>query len=615
MPTPMSTTPPRRARIAPDERPVAAPRAATSSRLGAAAIAALGLGAGVLGAGLLGACAEDPTPLVIARCASDLECGAGKVCEAGECVPKDNVSCASVQGGQAILQPGPPLVEFGEVDDATFFRRVVLRNIGNCTLTLFEANFEGEERSPFECPGCTPDRFPLELFPFREAEVELAFTPAMTGAFRDNLILLSDDAEFPEIRVPVRARFAGVPVPSVLPQELQFGYVPQGRTDRLTVKVANRGTGTAKLVVTAIELEATSTTSFALDTELTEPVEIAPLNQDREAGYEITVKYAPRDINRHLATLVIRTNLSRNGVIRVPLAGTSQTPAKVSVSPTEIRFGEVPLGTSTALPLTIVNEGGSPLEIRYKWGGTGLSTDLSALPQLVPATAPGRFTELNVFVTATAPREITGLLILETNDPARPTITIPVSAQGRDVIGAQVVKVDMGYENGDDSFFGNDFRNVDLTLENPFGLVCNKQNANPTNWGGFGQCSWVGLGATEEPERVVLAGAQQDGTYRVMVTYAEDCASLPTALLSGILGLSIDVILGAILGAPVPGLDPSQISDVIDDICFDKESSTVTLQISINGSTVREVTANLGRKGDYTYPINLVRQNGVFTVQ
>jgi hypothetical protein len=131
----------------------------------------------------------------------------------------------------------------------------------------------------------------------------------------------------------------------------------------------------------------------------------------------------------------------------------------------------------------------------------------------------------------------------------------------------------------------------------------------------LGSALALGLGATEEPERVVLAGAMQDGIYRVMVTYAEDCSSLPTALLSSILGVGIDVVLGAILGAPIPGLDPGRISDVIDNICFDRSSSTVTLAISINGQTVREVSAAVGRKGDYTYPVNLVRQGGVFTVQ
>ena len=566
------------------------------------------------GVSLLAACGDSIEPLVIARCQSDLECGSGKVCELGECKPKDAVSCASVQGGVAILQPGPPLVEFGEVADATYFQSITLRNIGNCTLTLFEARFEQEAASPFECPGCTPDLFPLELFPFREKQIEVAFTPNGVGEFKDNLDLLSDDAEYPEIKVPVRARFVGVPNPSVIPNELEFGYVQVGRTITKEVKISNRGTGTAKLVVSHIEIQPTGTTAYSLMNELTEPVEIVPLSSDPNAGHVVRVSYHPREVGLHNADLVITTNLPRNGILHIPLHGSSQTPAKINVSPSEIHFGSVPIGRTNALPLTIVNEGGSPLEIRYRWGGTGLSTDLSASPTLVPPIPPGQYTELQVFVTATAPAPITGLLILETNDPVRPTVTVPVSADGEDVVGAQVVKIEMNYENGQNGFFDNDFRNVDMTLENPFGLICNKQNANPTNWGNFGTVTWLGLGATEEPERVVLFGASADGTYRVMVNYIEDCASLPSGLLSAILGISIDLILTGIIGAPI-GVSPGQISDVIDDICFDHDSSAVTITISINGMIIREVTTSLSRKGDYQYPVDLVRQNGQFMVR
>ena len=233
----------------------------------------------------------------------------------------------------------------------------------------------------------------------------------------------------------------------------------------------------------------------------------------------------------------------------------------------------------------------------------------------MPPIPPGQYTELQVFVTATAPAPITGLLILETNDPVRPTVTVPVSADGEDVVGAQVVKIEMNYENGENSFFDNDFRNVDMTLENPFGLVCNKQLPSPTNWGAFGTPTWLGLGATEEPERVVLVGAQQDGVYRVMLNYVEDCASLPSAVASAILGIGIDVLIGAVLGTAIPGLSGDRISEVIDQICFDHESSSVTITVYVNGQIIREIPTRLSRKGDFNYPVDLVRQNGQFTVR
>ena len=52
----------------------------------------------------------------------------------------------------------------------------------------------------------------------------------------------------------------------------------------------------------------------------------------------------------------------------------------------------------------------------------------------------------------------------------------------------------------------------------------------------------------EEPERIILADSRQDGTYRVMVNYQQDCASLPTDLLAGILGISVEVLIRPTVG-------------------------------------------------------------------
>ena len=107
----------------------------------------------------------------------------------------------------------------------------------------------------------------------------------------------------------------------------------------------------------------------------------------------------------------------------------------------------------------------------------------------------------------------------------------------------------MTYDNGADNAFDKDLRNVDMTLEHPFGYVCNKQYPHPTNWGELRQRRrWISFGAKEEPERIVLADATQDGTYRVMVQYMEDCSSLPTELLAGLLGISVDALIAYLSG-------------------------------------------------------------------
>ena len=230
---------------------------------------------GLLLAAIIGAgCADEVATLYVARCVEDIECGPGHICDNGECVPKNTVSCQEVEGGAAILQPGPPVVDFSRVGPATTFQTLKLRNIGDCTLTIFETFFEGGDELSFECPKCTPDRFPIELFPFREEEVEIAFTPDREGEFRSELHLLSDDGEYSEIRVPVRARFDGVPLARVLPDQLSFGYSQVGRSVTRSVQVSNHGVGAAPLIITDIRVHPTGTTAFSYEPELMENIEL-----------------------------------------------------------------------------------------------------------------------------------------------------------------------------------------------------------------------------------------------------------------------------------------------------------------------------------------------------
>lgn len=572
---------------------------------------ALSLGAGLVTTG----CEDDQTPIFVARCQSDDECPNGQICLDGACVPRDRVSCQEIEGGQAILQPGPSLVDFGYVGSGTSRQELALRNIGDCTLTVFEAYFELEDGSAFECPKCAPENFPLELFPFRDEAVTVFFTPDGVGDYADELILLSDDAEYSRIRIPIRARFNGIPKLAVAPDEVDFDYAPVGRTVNRQIQLTNQGTGIAPLVIERIEIETSTEGSFEFEPEIVDLVSIDPVSVDPQAGLTLNLRYRPQEIENHAADLVIYTNMPTDSVVRIPLQGSSQTPAKISVAPESINFGPVPLGQTTNIPLTIVNEGGTPLRVTYRWGGTGLSTDLSALPQIVPPIPPGQYTEMQVLVTATAPREITGLLLIESNDPTRPSVTVPVSAQGQDVVGAQVIKIDMNYENGSDSVFDDDFRNVDLTLENPFGLVVNKQNAQPTNWMSFGNPSWLAFGPKEEPERVVLPDAQQDGTFRILLNYIEDCSSVPSGLVAAILGISVDALIAYFTGVPTGGVTGGAVSDAIESLCFNRSSSAVTTTIYINGQVVAEVPTTLGRKGDYVYAADLVRQGGEWSVR
>lgn len=562
----------------------------------------------LVGVLLLAACADDR--LVQSACRMDSHCGEGNLCENFRCIPASAKSCERVTEGNPVLQPAPYSISLGDIDVGAAVQKLSLHNIGNCTLTLFEAKVEGGPTSPFSCDLCA-GKFPVEIFPGRKRDVEISFKQAGVGEFADRLVILSDDREFPELIVPLRANFLGVPDLRVAPNPVDFGYVAQGRALRKRVQVTNQGTGVAEVEVQSLKLVPEQTEDFSLIGAVELPATLPPVAGDPSAVLGFDVQYHPRSTSAHNAELVFATS---EGEVRVPLAGNAATPPKISVSPSSIALGQVPLGHTNVLPLTVTNEGGVPLSVSYTWGGPSPSTDLFATPQVLSSVAAGGYVEMHVAVTATALGPINGFLVFSTNDPLRPSVTVPVSAEGISGPGPEVVKIELNYENGSDTAVDDDLRNVDLTLEHPYGMICNKQNPSPTNWGKYGNPSWISFGPKEEPERIILVDATQDGTYRVMVQYMEDCSSLPTDLLAAVLGISVDAAVLLLSGGAV-NVDGKDVEQIVENTCLNHGPTQVTVRVWVNGVVIQEKTLSLAQKGDTAYAVELIRAGGKFVAQ
>jgi hypothetical protein len=553
-------------------------------------------------------CGRDPRT-TRALCRDDSACESGMLCENFQCVPAATKACDVVIDGNPILQPAPHVVAFGELDVAQATQKVAVHNLGNCTLTLFEASLQKKGKTPFRCELCE-GRFPIEIFPGRSKEIPIAFQAEDVGTFDDTLMILSDDKEYGELHIPVHANFRGVPELRVAPNPVDFGYVAHGRASQRQIQITNQGTGVAAVTVNSVTLAPSDTPHYELG-QVPGVSVLRPVAADPDAILSLDLHYHPRTLGQHPAELVLQTS---KGEVRVPLMGNSETPPKLTVSPPSIDLGKVPLGKTFSLPLTLVNEGGAALSVNYAWGGPKPSTDLFAVPHVPPAIQPGQYLELQVAVTAATLGPVNGLLLLTTNDPSKPAITIPVSAEGVAGPGPEVVKLEMVYDNGTDNVFDQDLRNVDLTLEHPYGYVCNKADPKPTSWGAYGSPSWVSFAPKEEPERIILADASRDGTYRVMVQYLEDCSALPTQLLAGLVGISVDALI-AYLSGGIINVGGKDIGKLIEQVCVNRSASNAVVRAYVNGTLMMEKTVTLEKKGDMRYAFDLIRANGTFSAR
>lgn len=215
----------------------------------------------------------------------------------------------------------------------------------------------------------------------------------------------------------------------VFPTSLHFGDQRVG-TLSTPLQVTVRNSGTEDLFVS----DSTLTGPFSVSP--TGPLALAP-----GASQELQVTFGPTTAGASEGTLVLSSNDPFNPRLTVFLAGQGVTP--IEVSPTSLDFGEQRVGTtSVSKRVTITNTGSGNLGI------TGIST---TPPFTVPSPsapftlAPGGSQELLVTFRPTSEGDFAGTVTLSTDDPASPSVTIPLSGKGvKPVFAVSPTSLDFG---------------------------------------------------------------------------------------------------------------------------------------------------------------------------
>lgn len=611
------------------------------------------------------------------ECVNDDDCRDDEICVIGQCEKADDFACQTDQ--RPILSISQTSLTYeqvalGQSED----QQVTIENIGDCLLTLQIISFSQNTSNDFDCTPCSAEFFPQRVPPGRSLDVTVTYAPTVPAEAAGQLLIRGDDTTAGDdglVAVNLAARYDGVPSLVVSPLSLSYGFVPftaggGGGSRNETITITNQGTGSAVLELERVFLDREQAfhitgmrqggeplTISAINPE--NPILVPPFNVDNPlSSVEIDVEFRPTDNRDFVDDLVIRPGgLADDQRVVVDLSGSSLGPPQIEVSATQLEYGAagadaMPIGSVDFRQVTIRNNGQSELVIQPAMAGGQAAADFNVMPQFVPPISPGGAIILSIFynpsqasdpVTPFSPtRPVEAALNITSNDtdPGSDVLkTVSLVGWARSGVQDQVLKVEMEFQNADNSWAGSDFRNVDLSLASTDGaVICTKPqlldlNGNGTfgepgeandfcaDWtsaGNYGQANWLALGAFEEPERIVLRGLGPDGAngedFDIEVSYIEDCASIPTGLLSDILGIGGSILLGALggaIGVPI-AVNPSDISDTISSNCFDREGSTVTTRISLDGTVVASPQVRLGAKGDVRKVATIRRVNGAF---
>ncbi len=615
------------------------------------------------------------------ECQNDDDCRVDEICVFGQCESADDFACQTDQRPIMTVTPSSLSFDQTAIGSSTD-QTVTLGNVGDCLLTLQVISFSQNASPDLSCSPCSAEFFPQRIPPGRTLDVVVTYTPTRPSDAAGDLLIRGDDRTAGSdglVTVPVEANYDGVPALVVSPLQLSYGFVPftagggaGSRTE--TVTITNQGTGSAALELERLFLDREQAFTITAVRQGTEPVSLEAIDPDNPvlippfsannplAVVEVDVTFTPTDNRDFTDELVIRPGgLAGDQRVTVALSGSSLGPPQIEVTTQRLEYGTI--GTGAKLvgsvdfqQVTVRNNGESELVITPAVGGGKAAANFTVMPAFVPPIAPGGAIILSVFFAPTSPsdtgntfapqRAFEAALNITSNDtdPGSDVLrTVALVGWARSAEQDQILTVEMEFENADNSWAGSDFRNVDLAIDNvENALTCSKpvivSQGGVTSisrdlcdeWNeftalevaqsrdGLGQTSWIGLGAFEEPERVVVRGLGPTGgqgkRFGIRVDYIEDCANIPSGLLANILGIGTSVLLGFLggsIGVPI-AVPPEQIATTIANNCFDRDDSLVTTRISLNGSVVASPQTRLNRKGDSRTVAVLKRDAGAF---
>ncbi|MGD9714490.1 MAG: beta strand repeat-containing protein [Thermomicrobiales bacterium] len=302
-----------------------------------------------------------------------------------------------------LINPDP--VAFGNqmVNTQSSPLAVTITNNGSANLVITNLAVSGTNAAEFTF---TSGALPITVTPGNNTTVNVRFLPTAVGA-RAALLVITDNANGSPYSLSLTGT-GTAPVIGLNPTSLAFSNQNVGTTSTSRTLTVNN-TGTANLVITAINISGTHAAEYAF-TSGTLPITIAP-----SSSANLGVTFSPTAAGARTASLNLTTNAtgSPHGVA---LSGTGVAPG-FSANPTSINFGNQNVGsTSAATGVVITNTGTGDLVISaISKSGTN-SGDFAFTSGALPITVtPGNTTTVNVTFTPGATGARSASLNLTTN--------------------------------------------------------------------------------------------------------------------------------------------------------------------------------------------------------
>lgn len=267
-----------------------------------------------------------------------------------------------------------------------------------------------------------------------------------SGLYTTNLTLQSNDPANPIIEIPVSVTVVGKPEILLSDDAFGFGEVIVDQSSTKTLSITN--TGCKELTISNI---ISSETGFTVDN-------IAFIVLPNET-VEVNVTFTPSGVLAYNATLTI-VNDDAEQVIA--LSGNGIGAPEITVDPTTISATATSCNDQIAETLSIGNDGVSNLnwEVDQVAGKPSWVTMVSYAGTI--SASESAQVELLFDATGLASGLHSSNIVIESNDPSNPSVSIPVSltVDGAPVIDVSPLALDFGQVSDGDSY------QIDIEISN-----------------------------------------------------------------------------------------------------------------------------------------------------
>lgn len=321
--------------------------------------------------------------------------------------------------GEPILMAAPSTLSFGVVAvGETKTMPVTLSNIGFGNVAV---EIDSAETTTEVITALLGDN--VSLVPDATAQLPVSFAPLMEGYVSTKLTVRPTSKDLQPAVVLVEGTSLSVPRLALEPGgDIDFGELEKGKTRVLAGKLVN--IGGANLTLSSLTVADLSGNLSATLPDLSAPIVVAPLER---VPFELFVGgTVAGEVN---ATVTITSDDPQAPSYLLRVIGTVTQP-ELTLSPSSVDFGTVPVGWVKNAPVELKNTGYGKLTVKnisLVSGSSNLFT-LSSLPALpLPLDREERIA-VDVEFRAETMASFKGWLSVETDDPVNPFKEVPLSA-------------------------------------------------------------------------------------------------------------------------------------------------------------------------------------------